>query len=186
MGWISAGIGLVSAYMGKRSADKASKQSMAGFNYLKDNEGVQQAQGFGAEAGGTMAGLLGFGDKGQSEAAFNQYKDSTGFQFRMDQGSDAITGSMAAQGLLNSGATAKGLTEFGQNIASDEFSRYMGQLQGVQSTGLNAAFNTASQGTSAGAQAGAFTQQGTRDMMGGLGMAVGGLTDVAQQNKWFG
>lgn len=186
MGWISAGIGLVSAIMGKSSADKAAKQSMAGFRYLKGNEGVNQAQEYGAEAGTAARGLMGFGSAEEGEEAFDRYKESTGYQFRVDQGVDSITGSAAAKGLLNSGATAKGLTEYGQGMASSEFNKYLGQLRGMESTGLNAAYNVASQGTSGGAAAGAFTQQGTKDMMGGLGMAVGGLTDVAQQNNWFG
>lgn len=185
MGWISAGIGLVSAIMGKKSADKAAKQSMTGFNYLKDNTVVNEAQTAGAEAGTTANALLGIGDQEAQDAAFEKYKGSTGYETRMEAGQDAITGNNAAKGLLNSGATAKGLTKFGQEFGSNEFSKYLGQLQGVQAQGLNAAYNTASQGTTGGANAAGYTQQGTKDVVSGLGMAAGGLTDVAQQAGWI-
>ncbi|MCP4988367.1 MAG: hypothetical protein GY928_20645 [Colwellia sp.] len=44
-----------------------------------------------------------------------------GFQFRLQQGTDAIEGSAAARGGLFSGQTGKDLTSFGQNLASQEF-----------------------------------------------------------------
>lgn len=184
MGIISAVAGIGSAILGKKSADKAAKQSMAGFNYLQGNEGVNQAQGFGQQAGGLRAALLGLGgDQQAAEDAFSQYRDSTGYQFRLGEGLGAITGSAAARGLLNSGGTLKGLTRYGQDFASNEFGNYMAQLQATEGRGLNAAYNVASQGTSGGGGAAKYTRQGAEDVAGGLATAAGGAYDI-YKNGW--
>lgn len=47
--------------------------------------------------------------------------DNPGFQFRMDQGRKALEASRAGRGILNSGATGKALTEYGQNFGSHEY-----------------------------------------------------------------
>ena len=44
-----------------------------------------------------------------------------GYQFRLSQGTQAITGNAAARGLLQSGATAQALTRYGQDLASQEY-----------------------------------------------------------------
>jgi len=198
MGWVSAGLGIISAITGRKDAKRqaaaegqAAQQSMAGFDYLKGSDSVNQAQQFGSNAGGIAAGLLGTGgDQAQSEAAFQQYQDSTGYNFRKEQGMSAITGSAAANGLLNSGATLKGLTDFGQNLASSEFGNYLGQLQGQEAQGLNAAYNVASQGQAGGMAAAGHTTaaaahrtEGSNQMMGGLATAAGGLADMWQNRK---
>jgi len=160
------------------------------------------------------------GDEEAAQAAFQRYQNSTGYQFRLGQGMEAITGGAASRGLLNSGATLKGLNDYGQGAASAEFGNYLGQLQqqsqqqyqqsqqqmnnyqqqlanyqgylanlmGAQDTGLNAAYNVASSGGTGGANAaqvgmqGAaqinrLRQQGTDNLISGLGSAAGGLKD---------
>lgn len=234
MGIVSAIAGIGSALIGANSArkqaksqesanEKAIEASLMGFNYLKDNPIVGQAQQQGMAAGtrlneglaadgayaqaigpgGLYGALLGLGgDTEAAQQAFDNYRDSTGYQFRLDQGLGAITGGAASRGLLNSGATARALQGYGQNLASQEFGNYLGQiqtyagglgdyltaLQGQQQTGLNAAFNVASSGSSAGATAAGIgqrgaaavndiRQQGTNNIVSGLGAAAGGLTD---------
>jgi hypothetical protein len=77
------------------------------------------------------------GNPGQSQAdAFQRFRDSTGYQFRLNEGTNALTSQFRAGGSLNSGAAAKALTRFGQDTASNEFGRYMGYLGGQQATGL--------------------------------------------------
>lgn len=44
-----------------------------------------------------------------------------GYQFRMDQGVDALDKSAAARGRLLSGAQQKGVSEYSQNLASQEY-----------------------------------------------------------------
>lgn len=52
------------------------------------------------------------------QAALDQ---DPGYKFRLDQGTQARESSAAAKGLLRSGATLKGLDEFGQQMASQEY-----------------------------------------------------------------
>jgi hypothetical protein len=58
-----------------------------------------------------------------------QFKTDPGYNFRMAEGIKALERSAAARGLLESGSTLKGITGFGQDLASQEyqnaFSRYM-------------------------------------------------------------
>ena len=123
-----------------------------------------------------------------AENAFNSYLDSTGYKFMFGQGQDAITNSMAAKGLLNSGATAKALTKFGQNLGKSYFSDYLNQLSNVQnalggtaSAGQNALGQIATAGTAGGGNAAnaiitGAGNQGAAIMSGGnaMGNAIAG------------
>lgn len=103
--------------------------------------------GQGNSAMSTIGALLGLGgDKAGADKAYNNYLTSTGYQSMMKGGQDAITGSAAAKGLLSSGATAKGLTTFGQNLGKQSFSDFLGQLTGLGQYGLNSANTLASAG----------------------------------------
>lgn len=104
----------------------------------------------------------GQGQPGAADAqdAFQRYMDSTGYQFRFDEGMDAITGSAAARGLLDSGATARGLQSFGQNIGSQEFQNYLAQLGGLAGTGIETSMNIGGLGSSAGMSGASAIGQG--------------------------
>ena len=62
-----------------------------------------------------------------------QFQADPGYQFRMSEGVKALERSAAARGLLSSGPTLKGITQYGQNLASSEyenaFSRYLTQRE---------------------------------------------------------
>lgn len=178
-GLISAGLGLASSIFGNKSQKQEVGAVNQGFNYLKGNENVMQAQDFGQQAGGLMAGLLGLGgDQEAAEEAFGTYRDSTGYNFRLDEGMRGIEGSRAARGILNSGATAKALTQFSQDFASNEFEKYLGQLGQQQATGLQSAFQVGSAGSAAGGAAASAIQRGTENKMSGLGGIVRGVSSI--------
>jgi len=58
-----------------------------------------------------------------------EFQTDPGYNFRMAEGMKALERSASARGLLQSGGTLKGIQQYGQNLASDEyqnaFSRYM-------------------------------------------------------------
>lgn len=58
------------------------------------------------------------------------YNDPS-YQFRMDQGNRALQNSAAARGGLNSGATLKALTRYGQDYASTEYGNAYNRAQGT-------------------------------------------------------
>lgn len=77
---------------------------------------------------------------------YGGYTKTPGYDFRLQQGTDAIEGSAAARGGLFSGNTAKGLAEYGQNYASNEYGNYLNRLTGQAGQGMNAAGMIATSG----------------------------------------
>ena len=95
--------------------------------------------GTGTGAGTQIADMLGLnGDQSQNQG-FNNWKNSTGYQFGLNQGVQGITGNAATQGLLNSGSTLKAIDTYGQNYANTQFQNYLNPLQNLLGSGLSAA-----------------------------------------------
>jgi hypothetical protein len=63
------------------------------------------------------------------------FEGSPGYQFRLQQGVDAIDSSAAARGLLRSGRRLKALTEFGQDIGAEEFGAEFNRLAAIAGIG---------------------------------------------------
>lgn len=70
-----------------------------------------------------------------AENAFDIFRNSTGYQFRLGEGMDALNSGYAGAGTLQSGAAMKAALEYGQNFASNEFGNYMNALGNQQSVG---------------------------------------------------
>jgi hypothetical protein len=71
-------------------------------------------------------------------AAFDNFRNSTGYQFRLGEGLDAVSSAYAGIGGLQSGAAMRGINEYGQNFASNEFGNYAGLLSNQQAVGAGA------------------------------------------------
>jgi len=94
----------------------------------------------GNAAGDARNNLLGLGtDPTGAANAFNTYRGSDGYQFRVGQGVNALNTGYAAHGALDSGAAMKAIDTYGQGMASDEFGKYMGYLGDQQNVGLSGA-----------------------------------------------
>jgi hypothetical protein len=128
-----------------------------------------------------------------------QFQADPGYQFRMSEGVKALERSAAARGLLSSGTTLKGITQYGQNVASSEyenaFSRYLTEREARMDpyrylTGVGqaaAAGQAANVGTTGAALADIAAQRGNvqaaqymgtagaiGNALGSVGQAVGG------------
>ena len=128
-----------------------------------------------------------------------QFQADPGYQFRMSEGIKALERSAAARGLLSSGPTLKGITQYGQNVASSEyenaFSRYLTQREAAMDpyrylTGVGqaaAAGQAANIGTTGAALADIAAQRGNvqaaqymgtagaiGNALGSVGQAIGG------------
>lgn len=113
------------------------------------------------------------------------YNDPS-YQFRLQQGQDAIQSSAAAQGGLLSGATLKALQGYGQNMASQEYSNAYNRFNADQTNRYNRLSNLVGIGQNAAAQvgnAGAQTAQAVANntMQGANALAAG---QVASANNW--
>lgn len=71
--------------------------------------------------------------------AFANYRNSTGYQFRLNQGMNAINSGYAGAGSIKSGAAMKAINDYGQGMASQEFGNYLAALGNQQSLGFSAA-----------------------------------------------
>lgn len=147
-GGIAAAGAVGGAAIGAKATSKASKaqanasaQQIAASNANRDYQYNLNSPVInrGLDADSRIAALLNLGgDTAAAQQGFDAYRGSTGYDFRVGQGTGAINSNAYARGMGNSGATLKALTSFGQNIASDEFGRYIGQLGGVSAGGANA------------------------------------------------
>ena len=152
----------------------AQQDALTGFNYLLNNPLNQSTQANATTTNNDVTSLL---TNGTSSPAFQNYLDSTGYNFELGAGTQALDQNAATRGLLNSGGTAKDITSYGQNLMSTTFNNYLGQLSGL--TGLQT--NTAQQGLNA---LGVVGQAGTQ---GGSAAAIalaslGGASASAQAN----
>lgn len=132
---------------------QANRESLALQQQVYDsNKGILSPfvqQGYAANS--ALGGLLGLGagggDADAYRSAFDNYRASTGYDFRVSEGQKALNSGYAAKGVLNSGAAQKAAIDYGQNAASDEFGRYVSALSGQQQIGYGAGAATAGVGT---------------------------------------
>lgn len=143
-----------------------------------------------SDAGKTSLNQL-MGQMG-SNGYFNQnftgqdiYSDPS-YQFRLQQGQDAIQSSAAAQGGLLSGATLKALQNYGQESASQEYGNAYNRFNADQTNRYNRLSNLVGVGQNAAAQvgnAGAQTSQAIANntMSGANSIAAG---QIGSANAW--
>lgn len=94
----------------------------------------------GNTANDALQGFLGLGgDPAKTKAALDNYLNSTGYQFQLNQGLDAASQSKAAAGLYNSGATLKALDTYGTGLARGYGLDYANQLQTTAGRGASSA-----------------------------------------------
>jgi hypothetical protein len=166
-------MGIGSFLFGKPAKSASGNQA---YSFVSDTYSPVAQTGVGAT--NALAALLGLGgDEEEADEGFNRYLDSTGYDFTMDQGGRAITGSAAARGMLGSGSTAKALTKYGQDIGQQYYQNYLGQLSGLAGQGLNAGqliTGAGQQSTSSG---------GSKGAIGGIGKAIGGIASIFSDRR---
>jgi len=124
------------------SASNAASQAAANNNalesqiYTQNSANEQPYIQAGDTANTALQGFLGLGgDPAASQTALNNYLNSTGYQFNLQQGEQAAEQNAAASGQLDSGATLKALDQYGTGLADQYGQQYEGDLQGVVGTG---------------------------------------------------
>jgi hypothetical protein len=148
-----------------------------------------QSEGRAAPALNTPSPTAATGAATGALSPWDQFRNSTNYQWRYDQGLKATEGNFATKGALDSGAAEKAKITFGQNFASNELSNYMNLLAGQQNVGLSAgnaimgvstsaANAIAGQNTNAGnvaANAALTSGQANANMWGTVGQTAGQL-----------
>jgi hypothetical protein len=109
-----------------RGAYQGRRDLALGYGQAKDD----LSQGFGQareDIGATPNRLAGLLDGGLAAG----FQTDPGYQFRLQQGLDAINAKASAMGGRHGGATLKALMEHGQNFASNEFQNYANRTMGL-------------------------------------------------------
>ena len=106
---------------------------------------------------------------------YGGFQASPGYQYRLNQGLDAVQSSAAARGMLNSGATMNAVNAEAQGQASNEWNNYLNRLMGQADNGQNAALGTS-------AAAGNMGQMGA-NALGFIGDARSAGA-IGQGNAW--
>jgi hypothetical protein len=73
------------------------------------------------------------------QQAFDNYRNSTGYRFRLGEGMNALNSGYAGAGTIQSGAAMKSAMDYAQNMASGEFGNYLNALGNQQGIGLQGA-----------------------------------------------
>lgn len=123
----------LNSIFGGSDQKQTSDSGNTAFPWVQSTFGSGAGSAFNAGTSG-LQGLLGLG--GGDPQAFQKFRNSDGYNFLLDSGSKAITGNMAAKGLLNSGATLKAEQQFGQNLGSTQLQNYIGNMTDLAKLGL--------------------------------------------------
>lgn len=130
-------MGLFSTLFGKAPKPEKSESGNKAYDYLMGAYSPMVSGGTGA-FGATNA-LLGVGgDSAAQEAAFNNYLDSTGYNFIQDEAMQGLTNAFAGRGMLRSGAAGKAFQDRAANIGKTYFDNYLGHLEKQSGLGLGA------------------------------------------------
>jgi hypothetical protein len=135
--------------------------------------------------------------KGAQERAMADFQTDPGYQFRVDEGAKTLDRSAAARGLLRSGAQMKALTDFGQQMGSQEYGNYFDRLLKVSGMGgestaaanSNAANLTSGAGnmlSQGGAARGSAYASGANAMASGISQGVNNTLAGAYMFGGFG
>lgn len=111
----------------------------------KDNE---KWRNVGVAALGDIRGT----DDFNRDFTMNDFQADPGYQFRMAEGQKAIERSAAARGGLNSGATLKALTRYGQDVGSQEYQNAYNRFNSDRDRRFNRLASLAGVGQTANAQ----------------------------------
>lgn len=150
---------------------------------LGAKEGGQAMNGFPPSSDPTMAP-----DYFTRSFGLADFQQDPGYQFRMNQGTEAIQNSAAARGGLFSGNTGRALAEYGQNFASNEYQNAYNRYNNDRSTNFNRFASLAGLGQTATrdvAQMGMNSAQNQANygMQGANARAAG---QMGQANAWVG
>lgn len=126
--------------MGLFKKPKAQKQESGNHAWGAINDAFKPALGYVTQGGNMMANLLGVGPGGAAAqtGALDNWANSGGMKWQMEQGNRMINSNQAMKGLLQSGSTLKGLEKYGQGLGSTYLNQYMDQLGRLAGIGLGA------------------------------------------------
>lgn len=140
---ISTGGALLAGRSQKKAADTAAdaqtrvaeqNNALTREIYQRNTENFTPYMETGRNAMGSLNSLIA-GDQG----AFDQFRQGTNYNFRLNEGLRALDSRYAAMGARESGAAMKGITRYAGDLASGELGNYTDLLRGQQQLGFGGA-----------------------------------------------
>ena len=192
---IQSGSAILQSVVGRNAINKANDSVQQGYvnsdNALTNQQGV--TQGYLApysQAGQTALGQMSTGTQqgGQFNTPFSmsQFQQDPGFQFRMQQGQDAINRQTANRGGMLAGSTLGSLAQYSQGLGSQEYQNAFNRYQTQNNDAFNKLGSIAGMGLGASGQQAGYSNQYGQNMAGnylGAGQAQGAAT-MADFRNW--
>ena len=145
---LSAGVSLYSNNQATKASTSAANQAgqISQSQYNQTRADYAPWLGIGQNALTSVAALNGVANPLISHAenqkvynnALSNFQTTPSYQFRLNQGVQALDRSAAARGMVNSGAQQKAVTQFGQDYATNEYGNYLNRLNNLAGLGQNA------------------------------------------------
>lgn len=159
----------MSKLFGGSKSTRQENSSNQAYGYIKDTfSPLTSYAGTGAQM---LAGLLN-GDA----SGFNNYKNATGFNSLVQEGSRGITGNAAAGGLLRSGGTGKAIANYGNMMQNQYANQYLQNALGLAGLGMNAGQLISGAGNVSSATSKSREKPGLSGLLGaGLSLGAGGF-----------
>jgi hypothetical protein len=126
--------GIVKSLFGSKGSKQSSGNKFADQINTSFSPWVSQ----GTAGMGQAASILGLNGSQAGGEALDNWWNSSGGQFLMDQGMDQIAGNRAAGGLLRSGGTMKAMEDYRSGLASTKLNEYMGNIFNLNQQALGA------------------------------------------------
>lgn len=158
---VSAGTSIYGAVNSSNAASDASNATMSMYNQTRQDL-LPYITG-GTNALSSLNSLM-----TNPTSALSTLESYPGYQWALQEGTNALDRSAASKGLLLSGGQLKDVTSYGQGLASQTFQNYYNQLYGIASLGENAAAQSGNQGLSAVSQSNAYNIAGTNAVNSGI------------------
>jgi hypothetical protein len=93
----------------------------------------------GKSATSMYSDALGLNGTSGNATATSAFQTSPGYQFSLDQGTQAALRGASAAGMLSSGNTLTALSQYGTGVANQEYGSWLDRLNGLSGQGLSAA-----------------------------------------------
>lgn len=132
------------------------------------------------------------GGPGNAMTAADLVKQDPSYQFRLDEGMDALDASASAKGGVLSGGAIRAATRYAQNYASTEYSNIYNRLSNIaglgqtaQSSTTGAALTTGGYAHSALENQGYYNASGYAARGNALSNTLGDIGDIFQERGWI-
>ena len=133
-----SGVGALTSYGGQAQSQLASGVGNAVGTVQGSNAAYQPYQASGGVANAMLANSEGLNGAAGNAAATAAFQAGPGYQWQVDQATDAAARKAASLGMAGSGNTLSAITQLGSNLANQEYGNWQSGLSGLGTQGLTA------------------------------------------------